>query len=95
MRSFAAAAGAFLVVSGLFIAVALPVVAPTHQSAAFVFAHFNVGDMAMSNVPNVAYLFLLGMLTAQGESLGHCPWFLPFFYALGPSLLSWRTFTFL
>lgn len=68
MQRFALAAGVFLVCSGVVIVVVLPVVAPTHRTAAFVFTRFDTEDKAETGVPNVAYLFLVGMLTAQGVS---------------------------
>ncbi|KAK9902713.1 hypothetical protein WJX75_003543 [Coccomyxa subellipsoidea] len=71
MQRFALAAGVFLVCSGVVIVVVLPVVAPTHQTAAFVFTRFDTEDKAVTGVPNVAYLFLVGMLTAQGTFIGY------------------------
>ncbi|BDA51279.1 Amino-acid permease BAT1 homolog [Coccomyxa sp. Obi] len=70
MQCFALAAGWFLVSSGVLIAVMLPIVAPTHRSASFVFATFETEDVGRAGVPNAAYLFLLGLLMAQGTFIG-------------------------
>ena len=42
--------------------IALPAVAPTHQSANWVFTHFNKPDVGISNN---AYIFFIGLLMSQ------------------------------
>lgn len=44
----------FLVVTNVAIAVILPLVAPVHQSAQFVFGHFDVEDARENGLPNLA-----------------------------------------
>ncbi len=43
-----------------------------HCSATFVFATFETDDVEMAGVPNAAYLFLIGLLMAQGMSQTLC-----------------------
>ncbi|CAL8466364.1 g5900 [Coccomyxa elongata] len=61
---------AFLLVGGTALIVALPLVAPTHQTARTVFLDFNVGDVAKNGLPNVAYMFLIGTIMPQGTFIG-------------------------
>ncbi len=61
---------AFLLVGGITLIVALPLVAPTHQSARRVFLDFDVGDVAENGLPNVAYMFLIGTIMPQGTFIG-------------------------
>ncbi len=61
---------AFLLVGGTVLIVALPLVAPTHQTARTVFLDFNVGDVAKNGLPNVAYMFLIGTIMPQGTFIG-------------------------
>lgn len=69
-KYYAISAGVFLIVSGVFTAIILPAVAPTHQSAASVFFSFHDDDLGSTGVPNVVYLFLIGMLMSQGTYIG-------------------------
>ena len=62
--------GAFLLIGGTAVIVALPLVAPTHQSARRVFLDFDIGDVAANGLPNVAYMFLIGTLMPQGTFIG-------------------------
>lgn len=45
--------------------VLLPVVAPTHQSASYVFVDFQGVGITTTGIPNNAYIFFVGMLMAQ------------------------------
>ena len=45
VRLYSILAGIFLIVSGLFVVILLPILAPVHQSAAFVFFQFDASDL--------------------------------------------------
>lgn len=49
-RFYSLASGAFLIVSGIFMVVLLPIVAPVHQDASFVFFQFFATDMVRATV---------------------------------------------
>ena len=52
------------VIGAIFLVFLLPSVAPTHQTASFVFTEFQgVGDVT-SGLPDNAYIFFCGMLMA-------------------------------
>ena len=52
VQIFSLISAAFLVVSNLAIVVALPLIAPVHQSSAFVFAQFDSSDSLSTGIPN-------------------------------------------
>lgn len=52
VQIFSVAAAAFLVVSNVAIVVALPLIAPVHQSSAFVFTQFDSSDSLPNGIPN-------------------------------------------
>lgn len=49
----------------LVLLIFIPAVAPTHQSAAYVFWHFSDATSTTSGISNNVYIFLVGMLMAQ------------------------------
>ncbi|CAL5228608.1 g11771 [Coccomyxa viridis] len=58
-------------VGGIVVTILLPCVAPTHQSASFVFTDFQGVGTTTSGVGNNAYIFFLGMLMAQFTLTGY------------------------
>ena len=52
VQVFSVAAAAFLVASNLAIVVTLPLIAPVHQSSAFVFAQYDAADSVPDGIPN-------------------------------------------
>ena len=61
---------AFLLAGGTAVILVLPLVAPSHQSAASVFFNFDGTDVAKNGLPNVAYMFLIGTIMPQGTFIG-------------------------
>lgn len=69
---FFAITGAYQLLATLMLIMLLPLAAPTHQSAAFVFGNFDTSTLGANNIPDAGYLFILGMLMSQytvGQSL--------------------------
>ncbi|KAK9918140.1 hypothetical protein WJX75_001594 [Coccomyxa subellipsoidea] len=58
-------------VGAMVLAVLIPCVAPTHQSASFVFLEFQGADVTASGITNNAYIFFVGMLMAQFTFTGY------------------------
>ena len=52
LRQFTSIALVFVLVANLAVVVILPLVAPVHQSAEFVFGQFNTDDAAAHGLPN-------------------------------------------
>lgn len=48
VRFYSILAGMFLIFSGLFVVILLPIIAPVRQSASFVFMQFDASDMVRS-----------------------------------------------
>ena len=57
--------GIYQVVATLVLILLIPLVAPTHQTPAFVFGTFYGASFAGNGIPKNFYLFLLGMLMSQ------------------------------
>jgi hypothetical protein len=64
--------------------VLLPVVAPTHQSASYVFVDFQGAGITTSGIANNAYIFFVGMLMAQ-FTCALFPWHAAFAVVCAPS----------
>ncbi|KAK9909174.1 hypothetical protein WJX75_008248 [Coccomyxa subellipsoidea] len=71
IRQFTNVALVFMLVANLAIIVILPLVAPVHQSAEFVFGQFTSEDAAEHGLPNAGYLFFVGTLCAQYTFVGY------------------------
>ena len=54
VRAYTMFGAVFLVASNVAVVAVLPAVAPVHQSAAFVFAHFQGADQSHNGIPNNA-----------------------------------------
>lgn len=52
VQVYSLVAAAFLVVSNVAIVVALPLIAPVHQSSAYVFGQFDSSDSLSTGIPN-------------------------------------------
>jgi hypothetical protein len=62
---FFALTGCYQLAASLLLIVLVPVLAPSHQSAQFVFTNFDTSTRDATGVPNNGYLFILGMLMSQ------------------------------
>ena len=65
--------GAFLLVAGVGVSIALLVVAPTLQPASWAVGHYNCTDLDASGLPSLAYMYLIGMLMGQATFIGAPP----------------------
>ncbi|EIE25071.1 amino acid transporter [Coccomyxa subellipsoidea C-169] len=70
MARFMLLSGVYQLVASVVVIVLIPTIAPTHQSAKFVFLTFDTSTSA-SNAPSSAYLFILGMLMSQYTITGY------------------------
>lgn len=59
------------VIGAIFLVFLLPSVAPTHQTASFVFTEFQGVGFVTSGLPNNAYIFFCGMLMAAFTFTGY------------------------
>lgn len=62
--------GAFLLLGGIGASIALLVVAPTLQPASWAVRHYDADNVDSSNLPSLAYMYLLGMLMGQATFIG-------------------------
>ncbi|CAL8461962.1 g1493 [Coccomyxa elongata] len=70
MARFMLLSGAYQLVASVVVIALIPSIAPTHQSADFVFRTFNTST-STSGAPSSAYLFILGMLMSQYTITGY------------------------
>ena len=66
--------GAFLLLGGVGASIALLVVAPKLQPASWAVRQYNADDLSVSNLPSLAYMYLLGMLMGQATYIGRHPY---------------------
>ena len=62
---FFAITGTYQLLASLVLIILIPLAAPRHQPAAFVFGDFDTSTLAANSIPSTAYLFILGMLMSQ------------------------------
>lgn len=62
--------GAFLLVAGVGVSIALLVVAPTIQPTSWAVQCYDADDVHDNNLPNLAYMYLIGMLMGQATFIG-------------------------